>query len=93
MTVWEFQLQYADGTVVAQTVVAEAATEPDAFASAQACVNAIPRVRCARPGKAAPPDIEARWREVLRDVFPDVVSDAGRLALYARGDAVGPSRD
>jgi hypothetical protein len=88
MTVWEFSLRYDDGTAVAQSVIAEGATEVDAFENARPCVGADQAARLARPGRAASTDVAARWRDVLGDAFPMVVSDEGRLARYARGTGV-----
>jgi len=85
MSLWEFRLRYADGAVIDQTVIAEGADEAGAAASAARVIVDKPEVALARPGVMASPEVEARWREALDGTFPAVVSDAGRLARYARG--------
>ncbi len=84
MGLWEFHLQFDDGSVVEQTVVAEGASEQAAAGSASSVIADLPGVALARPGVAAAPEVEARWREMLEQL-PGVVSDSGRLARYARG--------
>lgn len=86
MPIWEFHLVDGNGMVFGQTVVTEGANEADAASAAFAAVDGHPGLALTRPGKAVPPDVEARWREVLGDAdTPGIFSDAGRLALYARG--------
>ena len=83
MSVWEFSYAIQDGTVVDGTLIAEAETEWEAAASAATLIADKPDVSLSRPGIKAPPEVEARWREVVD--FPTVVSNAGRFARYARG--------
>ena len=86
MAVWEFALAFDDGGVrLGQTVVADGADEPTAAQSAASVVAEHPGLVLQRPGLAVAADVEARWREVCGDRFPAVMSDTGRLALYARG--------
>lgn len=86
MSLWEFPLVDGDGNVVGQTILAEGATEIAAAASAgELLSDSSGGATLARPGTVVPPDADPRWREVGGGVFPIVVSDAGRLALYARG--------
>jgi hypothetical protein len=86
MSLWEFPLTADDGSVISQTIVAEGATEPAAAESAaRLLADSAGGATLARPGTIVPPDADPRWREVGDGVFPIVVSDAGRLALYARG--------
>ena len=87
MTLWEFPLHYDDGTVVGQTVLAEGTNEADAGAAAVVAVSGHPGLALSRPGRVVPPEVETKWREIYGDAFPGIVSDAGRLALYARGIA------
>jgi hypothetical protein len=91
MTLWEFVLEFDDGTVIGQTVHAEGMNEADATAAAVIAVGGSLDLVILRPGKVVPPEIEMKWREVYGDAFPGIVSDAGRLALYARG-IIDPSR-
>jgi len=85
-SLWEFRLRYSDGTQVEQTVIAEGADETSAADSATTVIADHPGVALARPGRKSPPEVEARWREVFGDDLPGVVSDTGRMALYARAD-------
>jgi hypothetical protein len=84
MNQWEFPLQDGGGTAFGQTVVAEGADEESAAASAAKIIVAMPGAVLARPGVTIADNIAARWREVA-GAFPALVSDAGRLARYARG--------
>ena len=84
MTLWEFSFGYDDGTIVPTTIIAEGITEVDAAASADTLFADRADVIVSRPGRVVPPEVEKRWREVCGS-FPAVMSDAGRLALYARG--------
>ena len=85
MSLWEFAVTAADGKVVEQTVVAQGADEPEAAASALAAVDRQAGAAISRPGRVMAPGVEARWREVCEEgAFPLVVSNSGRLALYAR---------
>jgi hypothetical protein len=88
MTLWEFSFGYDDGTIVPTTIIAEGITEVDAASSAQTLFADRADVIVSRPGRVVPPEVEKRWREVADGgCFPAVMSDAGRLALYARGIA------
>lgn len=86
MSLWEFPLIGHGGEVFEQTVVAEGATEPAAAELVTRFLAESRRVATlARPGTVVPSDADLRWREVGAGALPIVVSDAGRLALYARG--------
>jgi hypothetical protein len=85
MTLWEFHLEYDDGTLTEQTVLAEGEDEDSAMTSAASLIDLQSGVVLSRPGKIVLPEIETRWREIYGDAFPGIVSDTGRLALYARG--------
>ena len=87
MPLWTFSLEAHGGAVVDQTVVAKGADETMAAASAMIVLDGHAGVALARPGRMAPPDAALRWAEACGDAFPAVLSNAGRLALYARGVA------
>jgi hypothetical protein len=84
MNLWEFRLRWDGGAAVDQTLIAEGADEQAAAASAAAMIAGMSGVALVRPGAVVPSQVAMRWREVI-DVFPSIVSDAGRLAHYARG--------
>ncbi len=90
MTLWAFSIACDDGTIVEQTVLAEGAGEADAAVSALTAINDQSGLGLSRPGTELPSDVEGRWREVFGTAFPGIVSNAGRLALYARGDTDPP---
>ncbi len=83
---WEFPLADEQGRGVEQTVVALGTTE---IAAAELATLFLADNRMSailsRPGTLVPAEAAPRWREVSGDTFPIVVSDAGRLARYARG--------
>jgi hypothetical protein len=89
MKQWEFPLHDGGGTAFAQTVVAEGADEESAAASAAKIIVAMPGAVLAHPGVTIADNIAARWREVA-GAFPALVSDAGRLARYARDLPLDP---
>ena len=91
MPLWEFPLESDDGTAFAQTVVAEGVSQAEAEAMARRAISDHSGVTLSRPSQVLSAEIEARWREVLGDSLPGIVSDSGRLALYARGTK-DPSR-
>ena len=85
MALWEYSITWQDGTVLGQTLLAEGADEAEAAASA---ISAASEHSCRvvpGPGHPVPADVEARWREIHGGNFPQIVSDRGRLAHYARG--------
>jgi hypothetical protein len=86
MTLWEFSLECDDATAPGQTVITEGTTEVDAVVNADILLTHHVGAILLRPGRVVPLEIEKRWREVS-EAFPIVVSDTGRLALYARGIA------
>ncbi len=87
MALWEFSLICDDGTVIEQTVVAEGQDEAAAAGAAVVLIGDHAGVRLSRPGGMASPEVETRWRDVLGETLPALVSNAGRMARYARGIA------
>ena len=85
MTLWEFSLAFDDGTALGQTALAEGASEAEAALSAAELPARHPGVVIKRPGHLVPSEVEARWRELYGDAFPEIAPDTGRFALYARG--------
>ena len=85
MALWEFALEFDDGTALGQTALAEGADETEAADSAALAAARHSCLVVKRPGQTVPLDVEARWRELYGDAFPEIVPDTGRLALYARG--------
>ncbi len=86
MTLWEFPLEFSDGTALSQTALAEGDDEASAAVSAAAEVALHERLVLKRPGLPVPPEVEGRWREVSGEPpFPAIAPSTGRLGLYARG--------
>jgi len=85
MPLWEFPLESDDGTAFGSTIVAEGANQAEAEAMARGAISGRTGLVLSRPSEVVSADVEARWREVLGDASPGIVSDSGRLARYARG--------